>query len=245
MKKLRVITECNAFFNTSNTSNNRILLISLIMVEDLKVLRVLIVEDDDFTRSFVSEMLATTGLRISSANSVSQAISQIDDFDPHVIVTDLDLGTGPDGADLLNWILENRPWVGMVIMTNHASPELVIDNVLRIPDVSIYVVKSEISSISELLLAIEQSIGKKRKYQIPLNSSSKKIKISASQADTLRMLANGSSNASIANERGITLRAAEALIQRTFIALGVNSDSNVNPRVAAVRMWHQGKVAIK
>jgi hypothetical protein len=35
------------------------------------------------------------------------------------------------------------------------------------------------------------------------------------------------------------------LIQRTFQALCVNGDPSVNPRVVAVRMWHQGKVAVK
>jgi DNA-binding NarL/FixJ family response regulator len=74
---------------------------------------------------------------------------------------------------------------------------------------------------------------------------SEKITITASQAEILRMIADGLSNASIAKERDITLRAAEALIQRTFQALGVNSDPTVNPRVVAVRMWHQGKVAVK
>lgn len=59
------------------------------------------------------------------------------------------------------------------------------------------------------------------------------------------MIADGLSNASIAEARGITLRAAEALIQRTFAALGVNGDPSVNPRVVAVRMWHQGKVSVK
>ena len=58
-------------------------------------------------------------------------------------------------------------------------------------------------------------------------------------------LCDGLSNASIAKERDITLRAAEALIQRTFQALGVNGDPSVNPRVVAVRMGHQGKVAVK
>ena len=65
------------------------------------------------------------------------------------------------------------------------------------------------------------------------------------KAEILRMIADGLSNASIAEARGITLRAAEALIQRTFAALGVNGDPSVNPRVVAVRMWHQGKVAVK
>ena len=215
------------------------------MSKDLKVLRVLLVEDEDFSRNLVSEMLVTSGLTVCSSSSVSQALIQIDDFDPHVIVTDLDLGNGPDGADLLAKVFKERPWVGMVIMTNHASPELAVEDISRIPDASIYIVKSEVSSISKLLLAIEQSIGKKRKYQIPLSSESRKIKITANQADILRMLAEGLSNSSIAEKRSITLRASEALIQRTFTAIGVSNDTNTNARVAAVRMWQEGKVVVK
>jgi DNA-binding NarL/FixJ family response regulator len=133
----------------------------------------------------------------------------------------------------------------MVIMTAHASPELAINDASRIPDPTVYIVKSEIKTISNLLLAIEESIEKTGKFEKSFVASSEKITITASQAEILHMLADGLSNASIAKERGITLRAAEALIQRTFIALGVNGDSNINPRVVAVRMWHQGKVAVR
>ena len=59
------------------------------------------------------------------------------------------------------------------------------------------------------------------------------------------MLAEGLSNSSIAEKRGITLRASESLIQRTFIAIGVSNDTNTNARVAAVRMWQEGKVVVK
>ena len=59
------------------------------------------------------------------------------------------------------------------------------------------------------------------------------------------MLADGLSNAAIARERNITLRAAEALIQRTFAALDVKSDPNINARVHVVRLWQQGKVIVK
>ena len=133
----------------------------------------------------------------------------------------------------------------MVIMTAHASPELAISDASRIPDPTVYIVKSEIKSIANLLLAIEESIERTGKFQKSVAAVSEKITITASQAEILRMIADGLSNASIAKERNITLRAAEALIQRTFQALGVNSDPTINPRVVAVRMWHQGKVAVK
>ena len=210
-----------------------------------KVIRVMLVEDEEFTRNMVSEMLTTSGVTVASFDSVAKAISSIDSFDPHVVLTDLDLGSGPDGADLLQKVFKERPWTGMVIMTAHASPELAINDASRIPDPTVYIVKSEIKTISNLLLAIEESIEKTGKFEKSFVASSEKITITASQAEILRMLADGLSNASIAKERDITLRAAEALIQRTFIALGVNGDSNINPRVVAVRMWHQGKVAVR
>ena len=210
-----------------------------------KGFKVMLVEDEEFTRNMVAEMLTNSGVTVSSVDTVAKAIATIDSFDPHVVLTDLDLGHGPDGADLLLKVFKDRPWTGMVIMTAHASPELAINDASRIPDPTVYIVKSEIKSISNLLLAIEESIEKTGKFQSSFTASSEKITITASQAEILRMIADGLSNASIAKERNITLRAAEALIQRTFLALGVNGDPNVNPRVVAVRMWHQGKVAVK
>ena len=210
-----------------------------------KVIKVMLVEDEEFTRNMVAEMLTTSGVTVTSVASVSQALATIDAFDPHVVLTDLDLGHGPDGADLLLKVFKERPWTGMVIMTAHASPELAISDSSRIPDPTVYIVKSEIKSIANLLLAIEESIEKTGKFQTNFVASGEKITVTASQAEILRMIADGLSNASIAKERDITLRAAEALIQRTFQALGVNGDPSVNPRVVAVRMWHQGKVAVK
>lgn len=210
-----------------------------------KIIKVMLVEDEEFTRNMVSEMLSTSGVTVSSVSSVSAAIATIDAFDPHVVLTDLDLGNGPDGADLLLKVFKERPWTGMVIMTAHSSPELAISDASRIPDPTVYIVKSEIKSISNLLLAIEESIEKTGKFQNKFVASGEKITVTASQAEILRMIADGLSNASIAKERNITLRAAEALIQRTFQALGVNGDPSVNPRVVAVRMWHQGKVTVK
>ena len=123
-----------------------------------KVIKVMLVEDEEFTRNMVGEMLTTSGVTVTSVASVSQALATIDAFDPHVVLTDLDLGHGPDGADLLLKVFKERPWTGMVIMTAHASPELAISDSSRIPDPTVYIVKSEIKSISNLLLAIEESI---------------------------------------------------------------------------------------
>lgn len=210
-----------------------------------KTIRVLLVEDDDFTRNVVREMLVASGIEVEQVASVAQAIESLEDFDPHVVVTDLDLGHGPDGADLLTKISEERPWIGMVIMTAHASPELAINDASRIPEQAGYIVKSELNSIQNLITLIEESIVMPGNFKGTDAGSDEKITITATQAEILRMIADGLSNASIAEARGISLRAAEALVQRTFAALGVNGDPSINARVVAVRMWQQGKVVVK
>ena len=215
------------------------------MNSDQRSIRVLLVEDEDFTRTMVSEMLSASGIDVLPVASVAEALKSMDEFDPHVVLTDLDLGHGPDGADLLTKVAEDRPWTGMVIMTAHASPELAINDVSRIPEQAGYIVKSELNSIHSLISIIQESIIMPGNFNGSDNLGDEKVTITSSQAEILRMIADGLSNTAIAEARGITLRAAEALIQRTFAALGVNGDSSINARVAAVRMWQQGKVAVK
>jgi DNA-binding NarL/FixJ family response regulator len=215
------------------------------MNSDQRSIRVLLVEDEDFTRTMVGEMLGASGIRVLSVASVAEALKSMDEFDPHVVLTDLDLGHGPDGADLLTKVAAERPWTGMVIMTAHASPELAINDASRIPEQAGYIVKSELHSIQNLISIIEESIIMPGNFNGSDSGSEEKIIITSSQAEILRMVADGLSNSAIADARGITLRAAEALIQRTFVALGVNGDSTINPRVVAVRIWQQGKVVVK
>jgi DNA-binding NarL/FixJ family response regulator len=214
-------------------------------MEQQKTMRVLVVEDEDFTRTMVGEMLSASGLDVRTVSSVSEAIRSMEKFDPHVVLTDLDLGHGPDGADLLTKISQDRPWTGMVVMTAHASPELAIKDASRIPEQAGYIVKSEIHSIQNLISILEDSIVMPGNFNDADSSVEQKITITATQAEILRMIADGLSNSAIAEARGITLRAAEALIQRTFTALGVTGNSTINPRVAAVRKWQQGKVVVR
>ena len=105
--------------------------------------------------------------------------------------------------------------------------------------------KSQIGSTDYLRTAIEESIVHPGAMNMIKRNSEDQYVVSASQGEILRMIADGLSNAAIARERNVTLRAAEALIQRTFAALGIKGDPDVNSRVIAVRLWQQGKVVVK
>mgnify|MGYP002628771966 CR=1 FL=1 len=208
--------------------------------------RVLILEDDDFTRTMLSEGLAASGFTVESASSVSQATELLAHFEPNAVIVDLNLGAGPNGSDFLIRVDRDFPWVGQVALSSHASPELATGISGSLPKSTIYLVKSQLQSIAVLKEAIEQSIASADyiKQEVPLSSEGT-VTLTPNQAEILWLMAQGLSNAGIAERRNTTLRAAEALVQRTVHALGIESDSLTNSRVVAVSMWHQGKIVVR
>ena len=208
--------------------------------------RVLVVEDDSFTRALIGESLAASGMIVRSADSVAAAMSILNDFEPNVVISDLDLGPGPSGADLLNKIHEERPWVGLVVLSSHSAAALAVGAGANIPENTAYLVKGRLSSIADISVAIEAAISHAHiADKGHLTSSEPLIELSQAQAEILHLMAEGYSNAGIAEKRGTSMRAAESLVQRTMQAMGIEADTQLNSRVRAVRMWQQGRVVIR
>ena len=208
--------------------------------------RVLIAEDEEFTLNLLREVLESANFQVEAVSNVADAIAKIEGFDPHAVITDLNFGVSrPTGADLLQYIEKDQPWIGKVVLTSHASPELAIPNGVEIPEGVTYLVKSEMGSISELISAIEASISNSSAGRSMPILENDRIVISPTQCEILLLLAEGYTNSAIARKRGTSLRAAETLIQRTFASLGIKSDEDFNPRILAVRLWQQGKVVVK
>ena len=208
--------------------------------------RVLVSEDEEFTLNLLREVLEGANFQVEAVKSVAEAIERVASFDPHAVVTDLNFGVaGPSGADLLQFIEKEHPWVGKVVLTSHASPALAIPNGVAIPEGVTYLVKSELGAISDLVGAVEDSISHSSTHHARPEMENDRIVISSTQGEILLLLAEGYTNAAIARKRGTSLRATETLVQRTFASLGIKSDEDFNPRVLAVRMWQQGKVVVK
>ena len=205
--------------------------------------KVLLVEDEEFTRGLLTNSLEKSGIEVQSCPSVSLALTLLKEFEPHVVITDLDLGPGPNGVHLLERVAEETPWVGMAILSAHASPELAVGDGHRIPEGTVYVVKSEIATADDLVEVVQSSI--ERRVIRDSDSASDKVVLTQVHGEVLRLIAEGLSNSAIAKERNTTLRAAESMVQRTFLALGIGSDADRNARVLAVRMWQQGKVIVR
>lgn len=215
---------------------------------DSRQLRVVIADDDAFTLSLVSGGLEAKGFAVTSATSVAQALEAVRAVDPHAVVSDLNFGTVETGSELLQRVAEEFPWVGLVVLTSHRSPELAVSNPEKIPPGAVYLVKSQLGRIDDLADAVHRAIAGQTEEEDLFDDERPEDgvpTVTAAQADVLRMLAEGASTRALAEARGTTVRAVETMLNRLFVALGLDTGENANPRVAAVTMWQRGGIRVR
>lgn len=216
---------------------------------DAKALRVVIADDDAFTVSLVSSGLEAKGFEVTAAGSVIEALEALQTVEPHALVSDLNFGTAETGADLLATVSLESPWIGLVVLTSHRSPGLAVSHPERIPSSAVYLVKSQLARIDDLVDAIHLAISGYGVDRDDRDSNAEQNAgiplVTAAQAEVLRMLAEGASTRALAEARGTTVRAVETMLNRLFTALDLDTGENANPRVAAVTMWQRGGIRVR
>ena len=210
---------------------------------DRKARRVVVADDDAFTASLVSDGLRGAGFEVRVASTAWEAWTIVSSWDPHALVTDLNFEAKASGAELLRRVEDKFPWVGLVVLTSHMSPELAVEDGGSLPAGSVYLVKSQLRGIETLEDAVERSIAG---LPAPPASAAPETRfITSAQAEVLRMLATGASTKALADHRRTTVRAVETMLARLYAALGLGDDEQSNPRVAAVKMWERGQVSVR
>lgn len=211
-------------------------------------LHVLVVEDDSFTRHLVANALVQQGFEVNECISVAEAVSFVRDKEPNVVISDLDLGSGASGIDLLNLVNREYPWIGLVALSAHSKS--VLAGTGSIPVGATYLVKSAITDLAEIGDAVYKSISAVAQNLMPAGYQDKSagddlLVVSEQQAEILRLMSKGLTNQAICEIRGTSLRAVETMIQRTYKALSLTTTGSNNLRVEAVSLWRQGKVQVK
>ena len=82
----------------------------------------LLVEDDVLVRMTVALMLEDEGFSVVEAATATEAQQLMQDgLDTMVVVTDVDLGAGPSGAELADWLRGQRPDVAIIFITGRIA----------------------------------------------------------------------------------------------------------------------------
>ncbi len=82
--------------------------------------RILLVDDDKFATDFISKRLENSGFRVSSVNKAEDALGEIKDNTPELIILDL-LMPGMDGYELFGRIRANKNYKNIPVIILTAS----------------------------------------------------------------------------------------------------------------------------
>jgi len=215
------------------------------MLTTSKSHKVLIVEDELFTQKLICEIITNLGNKCEAASSVNEAITLVKTFSPELIITDLDLGPGPTGIDLINKIDKEFPEIKLAVLTAHTSPNLIDIRFKGLPSRVQYIVKADLHASNSFENILKNAFEQNPKVSATTPKPIDAIYLSNTQAELLKLIAQGLSNQAIADKRGTTLRAVEALINRTYQALKLNENDSMNLRVEAVKLWKSSKIHVK
>lgn len=195
--------------------------------------RVLVVEDDDFTRVTVAGALKSEGFEVLAAVGEVEAAIDVARAGPlDVAVLDLDLGAGPTGIDLAFGLRKVQPEIGIVVLTSFSDPRLLTSSLRSPPAGSAYVVKQSLVDIRILSAAVEGS-----RIQGTSEPRPADLELTDSQIETLRLLAYGLSNSEIARVRVVTEKSVEKTISRMAKRLEIRVEGTMNQRVALAREY--------
>ena len=203
--------------------------------------RVLVVDDDSFTRTALEGLLRNCGFsQLLTCEGVGAAMASVEVFNPQLAIVDLDLGEGPNGMDLVEVLRRKLPDLGIVVLSTYASPRLLGITSSQIPAEVVYLVKSDIESAEVLLGALRHCW----ETDHDLNDDSAQIsgmkipsKMSDQHIQIMRLVAHGHSNAEIAERLVVSERTVEKSISRLIKSLNLNTDKSQNQRVKITQAY--------
>lgn len=200
--------------------------------------RVLIVEDDGFMASLLKTALKTEGLDCRCVPNAVEAKREVKNFDPDIVIADIDLGDGPNGIDVLKVIRHTHPHIVGILLSKHPDSTSAGHDPKDLPDGIAYLRKSLIHDTAGLMQAIEDAArGLAELHRQDKEGSDVLNVLTKAQRDVLHLMALGLTNQEIAARRRVSLSSVQHRIAEIFKKLGIEPGGSHVPRVEAIRRY--------
>jgi DNA-binding NarL/FixJ family response regulator len=195
--------------------------------------RVLLVDDDDFTRMTLRAVLASLDYDvIGDAANVVAAMDLARAERPDLAVIDLDLGEGPTGIDLAHGLRTLVPSIGLVMLSSYADPRLIGRRTRPLPNGTQYLSKQSVGDASVLRAALHTSLDRDG-TGVPAEGTA----LTDAQIEMMRLIATGYSNAEIAKRMWITEDGVNRAVTRLVKQLVLQVTKERNTRVLISRAY--------
>ena len=224
-------------------------------MRDGHALRIVVGEDSFLTREAITALLNdTAGIELVAACEDADSLrAAIERERPDVVLTDIRMPPDhrDEGIRLANELRDTRPEIGVVVLSQHAEPTYAV---LLFEDGShgrAYLLKESLRDREELVravvtvaeggsvvdpLIVEELLEiQRQRRDSPLD------RLTPRELEILGLIAEGRSNAAIAEKLVVTKRAVERHINSIFLKLGLRESDDVSRRVKAALLYLSGE----
>ncbi len=216
--------------------------------------RVAVAEDSYIVREGIEQILAAAPdiEIVATCGDLDSLLEAVDQLAPAVVLTDIRMPptNSDEGIRIADRLRKQDPQIGVVVLSQYSDPHYV----LRLLDAGIqgraYLLKERVHSRKDLSAAIAAVAGggsvidpkvvevlvqaRSRAERSPLTD------LTPRELELLSAVAEGKSNAAIAEEFTLSKRAVEKHITGIFLKLGLSNaaaDAEISRRVMAVLMF--------
>jgi DNA-binding NarL/FixJ family response regulator len=210
--------------------------------------RVVIAEDNYLVREGTRRLLEDSGevQVVAAVGSADELLDAVDRLLPDAVLTDIRMPPGHDmeGIAAAHAIRARHPHVGVVVLSQHADAAYAFELLKGGTAGMAYLLKERVGDLDELLRALRETIAGRsvidpvvvesllalrgRLGQSPLST------LTPRETDVLREMAQGKTNAAVAEALSVSESAVEKYANAIFSKLGLSEEPQVHRRVAAV-----------
>ncbi len=215
-------------------------------------LRVALAEDSYIVREGIAQVLADAHddvAVVARCEDMDSLLRAVDEEQPDVVVTDIRMPpTNTDeGIRLAARLRDTHPDIGVVVLSNYADPAYALALLESGSEGRSYLLKERVHDRSQLVSAIHTvAVGGSvmdPKIVEPLMRSRGRAErspladLTSRELEVLGQIAQGMSNAAIADTLVLTKRAVEKHINSIFLKLNLSGSEDVSKRVKATLMF--------
>ena len=215
--------------------------------------RVALVEDEALFRDLLRVSLAQhDGLQVVGVFADPEsALREIPTLHVDVAILDIDLASPMTGVELGVRLRRALPDLGIMLLSNHADPQLLSSLPSDVAGGWSYLLKRSVTNVDTLQRAIEGASMGLLLFDPELTRRTRPrrsgplTELSPRQLEVLGLIAEGHSNAAIAQKLTLSERSIENHVSRIYTTLGVDAtDRSAHARVVAVRRYLDGSVTV-
>lgn len=214
------------------------------------VVRVVLAEDNVLLREGLAKLLeGAPDLELAGTyGDYDTLLAGVAEVHPDVVVTDIRMPPGHDdeGVRAAAALRVSHPDVGVLVLSQHASPRYALALLDEGAEGRGYVLKERVSDVEQLLDAVRVvagggSVVDPEVVNLLVRSSHKRQSsldlLTVREREVLDVMAQGMSNAAIARSLGLSVRAVEKHSNMIFMKLGISEEPDANRRVRAVLLY--------